>query len=301
MPEGPINLGKDPVSGLDVLLLRGPYGPYAQLGPTVEGAQTKPRRASWPQHLPVATADLETALKVLSLPRTLGNHPETGKPIEANVGRFGPYVKHDGAFKSIPKSDSVYDITLERALELLAAPKAARGPGGKHLGPHPIDNQAVSLMEGRYGPYIKHGKVNVTVPSDMDPATLTLEDAVDLLAEKAAKELAKTGSTAARPIAAQRPANQRGRPQRGDGGQRAGGGGAPRGSGVPRGDGAPRGGASRGGGPRGGGAQRAGTAQPNRAQGIRGGGGKGKPAAHQPRQPGQRAPAARSGVRRRPV
>jgi len=301
MPEGPINLGKDPVSGLDVLLLRGPYGPYAQLGPTVEGAQSKPRRASWPQHLPVATADLETALKVLSLPRTLGNHPETGKPIEANVGRFGPYVKHDGAFKSIPKSDSVYDITLERALELLAAPKAARGPGGKQLGPHPIDNQAVSLMEGRYGPYIKHGNVNVTVPSDMDPATLTLEDAVDLLAEKAAKELAKTGSTAARPIAAQRPANQRGRPQRGDGGQRAGGGGAPRGGGVPRGDGAPRGGAPRGGAPRGGGAQRAGTAQPNRAQGNRGGGGKGKPAAHQPRQPGQRAPAARSGARRRPV
>ena len=272
LPEGPINLGKDPASGLDVLLLRGPYGPYAQLGPTVEGAQTKPRRASWPQHLPVATADLETALKVLSLPRTLGSHPQTGKPIEANVGRFGPYVKHDGAFKSIPKSDNVYDITLERAVELLAAPKAARGQGGKQLGPHPIDNQAVLLMEeGRYGPYIKHGKVNVTVPSDMDPATLTLDDAVDLLAEKAAKELAKTGSTAARPIAAQRPTTQRGRPQQRDGA------------------------------PRGGGAKRSGTSQqPTRSQGNRSGGGKGKPATHQ-RQPAQGAAAARSGARRRPA
>jgi DNA topoisomerase-1 len=292
LPEGPINLGKDPVSGLDVLLLRGPYGPYAQLGPTVEGAQTKPRRGSWPQHLPIATADLETALKVLSLPRTLGNHPETGKPIEANVGRFGPYVKHDGAFKSVPKSDSVYDITLERALELLAAPKTSRAPEGKHLGHHPIDNQPVQLMDGRYGPYIKHGKVNVTVPTDMDAAALTLDDAVDLLAEKAAKELAKTGSTAARPIAAQRPANQRGRPQRGDGAPR-GGGGAPRGAGAPRGGGAPR--------ADGGGAKRAGANQPNRAAGNRSGGGKGKPSAHPQRQPGQRAAAARSGARRRPA
>jgi DNA topoisomerase-1 len=296
LPEGPINLGKDPASGLDVLLLRGPYGPYAQLGPTVEGAQTKPRRASWPQHLPIATADLETALKVLSLPRTLGNHPQTGKPIEANVGRFGPYVKHDGAFKSIPKSDSVYDITLDRALELLAAPKTARGPEGKQLGPHPIDNQPVQLMEGKYGPYIKHGKVNVTVPSDMEVATLTLDDAVDLLAEKAAKELAKTGSTAARPIAAQRPANQRGPGQRGDGSARAGAGGQ-RGGGGPQRGAAQRGGMSRG---AGGGAKRAGANQLGSGAGNRGGG-KAKPGSHPQRQPSQRAAAARSGARRRPA
>jgi DNA topoisomerase-1 len=205
-------------------------------------------------------------LKVLSLPRTLGNHPETGKPVEANVGRFGPYVKHDGAFKSIPKSESVYDITLDRAVALLAEPKAARGgPTGKHLGAHPIDNQAVVLMEGRYGPYIKHGKVNVTIPSDLDPTTLTLDDAVDLLAEKAAKELAQTGSTAARPLAAQRSPNQRGQPSR-----------------------------------RGGDARKQGSAQANRPAGNRSGASKGKAPSHQ-RQPAQRGAPGRSGARRRPA
>jgi len=269
LSEGPVILGKDPVTGLDVLLLRGPYGPYVQLGPTVEGAPAKPRRASWPKNLPLATADLETALKVLSLPRTLGMHPQTGKPVEANIGRFGPYVKHDGAFKSIPKSDSVYDITLERAVELLAAPKAGPANNGKMLGPHPIDNQSVVLMEGRYGPYIKHGKVNVTVPSDMDPATLTLDDAVDLLAEKAAKELAKTGSTAARPLAAQRPAHHRGQPPR---------------RGAP-----PPGG---GGNKQHGGASPAASAKKKRPSGPAGAGGRN-------RQPG-RSPGARPGTRRRP-
>ena len=219
--EGPVTLGQDPETGLDVLLLKGPYGYYAQLGPTLEGARAKPRRASWPSNVPVSAADLDTALKVLSLPRDLGLHPETNKPVEANVGRFGPYVKHDSIYKSIPKNESVYDITLARAVELLAQPKSGQGGGaGRHLGLHPIDQKPVAVLEGRYGPYVKHGNVNVTVPSDLDPATLTLDDAVDLLAEKAAKELAKTGSTAAPLAAAQRPRMQRsgaagpGRPQR---------------------------------------------------------------------------------------
>jgi len=206
--DGPVVLGQDPATGLDVLLMRGPYGHYAQLGPTVEGAKTKPRRASWPSNVPVASADLQTALKVLTLPRELGLHPETGKPVEANVGRFGPYVKHNETFKSIPKSESVYDITLARAVELLAQPKAARGGEGRVLGEHPIDQKPVSVLDGRYGPYVKHGNINVTVPSDMDPANLSLDDAVDLLAEKAAKELANTGSTAAPLAAAQRQRTQ---------------------------------------------------------------------------------------------
>jgi DNA topoisomerase-1 len=215
LPEGPIELGKDPETDLDVLLMRGPYGYYAQLGPTVEGAKTKPRRASWPKNIPIETADLPTALKVLSLPRVLGTHPDTGKHIEANVGRFGPYVKHDGAFKSVPKSESVYDITLARAVELLAAPKTGPSSGGRNLGPHPIDQKAVVLMDGRYGPYIKHGNVNATVPTDVEVATLTLDDAVDLLAAKAAKELAKTGSTAARPIKTEPQHRRPGGPPRG--------------------------------------------------------------------------------------
>jgi len=145
----------------------------------------------------------------------LGTHPDTGKHIEANVGRFGPYVKHDGAFKSVPKSESVYDITLARAVELLAAPKTGPSSGGRNLGPHPIDQKAVVLMDGRYGPYIKHGNVNATVPTDVEVATLTLDDAVDLLAAKAAKELAKTGSTAARPIKTEPQHRRPGGPPRG--------------------------------------------------------------------------------------
>ena len=181
LADGPMNLGKDPDSDLDVLLMRGPYGYYVQLGPTDPKAKSKPKRAAWPKKAPIATADLETALKLLALPRQLGQHPQTGLPILANIGPFGPYVKHDGAYKSIPKSDSVYDITLARAVELLSQPKSARGPAGKNLGPHPQDQQPVALLSGRYGPYVKHGRTNATVPQDYDAAALTLEQAVAIL------------------------------------------------------------------------------------------------------------------------
>jgi DNA topoisomerase-1 len=207
-PVEGVPLGKDPQSDLDMTLFKGPFGYYVQLGPNVEG--TKPKRAKWPQEWPIPreTSDeiFHKALRLLSLPRNLGEHPETGKAVEASIGRFGPYVKHDTTFKSIPKSESVYDIAIDRALELLSQPKAQRGGAGRNLGEHPIDQKMVSVMDGRYGPYIKHGNANVTIPSDLDPATLTLDDAVDLLAEKAARELAKSGSTAAPiPLAQQRP------------------------------------------------------------------------------------------------
>jgi DNA topoisomerase-1 len=185
LADGPMNLGKDPASGLDVLLMRGPYGYYVQLGPTTPDAVTKPKRAAWPKNVPIATAELELALKLLSLPRQLGLHPQSGKPVEASVGPFGPYIKHDGAFKSIPKTDSVYDIGLERAVELLAAPKSARAAAGKQLGPHPDDQKPVNLLSGRYGPYVKHGRINATVPRDYDPENLTLEEALEILAAKA--------------------------------------------------------------------------------------------------------------------
>jgi len=184
LADGPMNLGKDPDSGLDVLLMRGPYGYYVQLGPTDPKAKTKPKRAAWPKKAPIATAELDTALKLLALPRELGQHPQSGMPVLANIGPFGPYVKHDAAYKSIPKSDSVYDIALARAVELLAAPKTARGPSGKNLGPHPRDQQPVALLSGRYGPYVKHGRINATVPQDYDPAALTLEQAVAILEAK---------------------------------------------------------------------------------------------------------------------
>jgi DNA topoisomerase-1 len=201
LADGPMKLGKDPKSDLEVLLMRGPYGYYVQLGPTDPEAQTKPRRAAWPKSIPIAGADLDTALKLLSLPRQLGVHPDTGRPVEASIGPFGPYVKHDGGFKSIPKADSVYEISLERAVELLAAPKAARGPAGKEIGIHPEDQKPVVLMSGRYGPYVKHGRINATVTRDYDPDALTLEEALELLAAKSAKssgEEAKPSSRGAR-------------------------------------------------------------------------------------------------------
>jgi DNA topoisomerase-1 len=206
-PEGPVVLGKDPGTGLDILLLKGPYGFYVQIGPTPEDKTIKPKRAAWPKSIPATSADLDTALKMLSLPRQLGPHPETGKPVEANIGRFGPYVKHDGMFKSVPKADNVHEIGLERAVQLLAEKKAAGG-GGRSLGAHPEDKKTVAVYSGRYGPYVKHGKTNATIPSSIDPATLTLEQAIELLVAKTAKagggkaRPRGAGKTAAAPAAA---------------------------------------------------------------------------------------------------
>ncbi len=199
---GPLLLGKDPSTGKDLLLLKGPYGHYVQVGPTVQGAKEKPRRAAWPRSIAVPVAAtpeaLEVAVKTLSLPRQLGLHPDTGKPVEASIGRFGPYVKHDGAFKSIPKSDSVFSITLQRAVELLAQQKG-KGPGGRRLGAHPEDKQAVTVHNGRYGAYVKHGKLNATLPSDISAEKLSLDHALKLLAAKAAKKGTRKTS---RPLAA---------------------------------------------------------------------------------------------------
>jgi DNA topoisomerase-1 len=204
-------LGKDPKTSMDILLLKGPYGHYVQIGQTIKDAKEKPKRAAWTKGVPVpteASADaLALALKLLSLPRQLGPHPETGKPVEANIGRFGPYVKHDGMFKSIPKADNVHEIGLERAVQLLAEKKAAGG-GGRSLGAHPGDKKTVAVYSGRYGPYVKHGKTNATIPSSIDPATLTLEQALELLEAKAAKtgggkvRARAAGKTAAAPAAA---------------------------------------------------------------------------------------------------
>jgi DNA topoisomerase-1 len=211
---GPLVLGKDPASGKDLLLLKGPYGHYVQVGQTEQGAKEKPKRAAWPRNLPVPMAStpeaLDSALKALSLPRQLGTHPASGKPVEANIGRFGPYVKHDGSFKSIPKAESVFSITLERAVELLAQEKG-KGPGGKRLGVHPDDQRPVTLHSGRYGPYVKHGSLNATVPGELNADKLSLEEAVDLLAARAAKgskkgPLRKAAKTAPDKKASRKPA-----------------------------------------------------------------------------------------------
>jgi len=179
-------LGQD-ADGLPILLLRGPYGYYVQLGEVEEGAKKKPKRISWPKEIPTENADLATALQLLSLPREIGDHPESGKKVIVNIGRFGPYIGHDGKFKSIPKSDSIFTIELARAVELLAQAKTGGATVLRVLGEHPDDKATVEVCSGRYGPYVRHGKINATLPKDLGTDDVTLEEALSLLAARAEK------------------------------------------------------------------------------------------------------------------
>ncbi|HEX8691043.1 MAG TPA: type I DNA topoisomerase [Longimicrobium sp.] len=188
--EGPDVLGIDPETRKPVLLLEGRFGPYVQLGEATE-EDKKPKRASLPKGMNPADVTLEAALRWLSLPRTLGRHPETGEEVKAGIGRFGPFVVAGNDFRSLQKGDDVYAIGLARALELLAEPKGGRGARKspepiRTLGAHPADGEPVTLWEGRYGPYVKHGDVNASLPKGVSPDAFTLEQAVPLLAERAA-------------------------------------------------------------------------------------------------------------------
>ena len=187
-----VELGTHPDTAQAVLLLRGPYGHYVQLGEVIEGEKTKPKRVSWPKEMPIEQADLAGALKLLSLPRDLGLHPETNKKVIVNIGRFGPYIGHDGKFKSIPRSDSIFDIGLDRAVELLAQAKDGNTIL-RTLGDHPDDKASVEICSGRYGPYARHGKINATLPKDVSVDEITLEEALELITAKAAK--GDTGKT----------------------------------------------------------------------------------------------------------
>jgi len=196
-------LGQD-ANSLPVLLLRGPYGYYVQLGEVEEGAKKKPKRISWPKELPPENADLATAMQLLSLPRELGNHPESGKKVIVNIGRFGPYIGHDGKFKSIPKSDNIFTIALERAVELLAQSRTS-SMVLRELGRHPEDQGPIEVCNGRYGPYVRHGKINATLPKDIGPDEVTLEEAMNLLAARAEKIPASKKGPAKSPTAKPKP------------------------------------------------------------------------------------------------
>ncbi len=193
--KGPQSIGKDPDTGKDIYCLIGRYGAYVQLGEASEDKEApKPRRASLPKGVSPRDVTLELALKWLSLPRELGVHPDTKKPINCNVGRFGPYVVHDGNFRSLKKTDDVYTVTLERALELLAEEKKGRGGASvvKELGKHPADDKPVQVLDGKYGMYVKHGKTNATIPKDADLEKFTIADAIPLLDAREKADGAKT-------------------------------------------------------------------------------------------------------------
>jgi DNA topoisomerase-1 len=194
--EGPQKLGEDPETGLPIYLKTGPYGPYVQLGEDGSNGK-KPKRVSLLKNMKMAEVDCALALKLLDLPRTLGDHPETGKTVKAGVGRFGPFVLHERKYASIKEPLNVLDIQLEEAVELLASAESKRGGGGnkktlKDLGFHPTDGKPIRLLDGRYGPYISHGRTNATLPKEVEPEEVNLDQALKLLETK--KAAAKTKS-----------------------------------------------------------------------------------------------------------
>ena len=148
-------------------------------------------------------------MKLLSLPRELGAHPETGKKIIVNIGRFGPYIGHDGKFKSIPRSDSIFDTRLERAVELLAQAREGNAVL-RVLGDHPDDKASVEICSGRYGTYVRHGKVNATLPKGTTPEEITLEEGLALLAARVAKgPVVKKGAARKKPASGKKPATKK--------------------------------------------------------------------------------------------
>lgn len=196
----PMDLGVDPISYEMVSLRKGPYGVYVQLG---EGKS--PKRASLLKSMRPETMTLELALSLLALPRELGKHPDTGKIITVNNGKFGPYILHDGKFTTLPAGEDLLTIGINRAVEVLAqAPQKGKQASTsiKTLGNHPDDGQEVAIFKGRYGDYIKHGKTNATLPKDVSIESFTLEDALPLLAVRAAAPAKKGfGKKTAKPAA----------------------------------------------------------------------------------------------------
>ena len=203
--EGPDKLGLHPDTGEPIYVLIDPYGPYVRLGDVSE-ENKKPKQASLPKGVTIENVTLDMAVGLLSLPRTLGVHPATGGKVQAGLGRFGPYVVHDQGkegkeYRSLKASDNVLTIDLKRALELLAEPKKGRSGGGKskkplrELGTHPKDNEPVNIYEGPYGPYIKHGKTNASIPEGESVEGITLKTALELLEAKASTKKSSSKSS----------------------------------------------------------------------------------------------------------
>jgi DNA topoisomerase-1 len=208
--EGPDKLGLHPETGEPIFVLTGKYGPYVQLGEAVPDSKEKPKRSSLPKGVTSENITLEQAVGLLTLPRTLGMHPDDNCKVQASLGRFGPYIVHDKGkngkeYRSLKGDDDPVTITFERALALLAEPKPGRrGAASKtkealrELGPHPEDQAPVSIFDGPYGPYIKHGKTNASVPEGETVENISLEAALKALAAKAGTKAKTTKKTTAK-------------------------------------------------------------------------------------------------------
>ena len=199
-------IGKDPYTSEEIVLRNGRFGPYLQRG---EGKEAK--RSSLPKGWTPDSIDHEKALALLALPRDVGQHPESGKMISAGLGRYGPFVLHDGTYANLDGIEEVFSIGLNRAVTVIAE-KIAKGRGGrggtpaalKELGDHPDGEGKVTVRDGKYGPYVNWGKINATLPKGKDPMSVTLDEAVGFIAEKAAKS--GGGKKPARKAAAKKPA-----------------------------------------------------------------------------------------------
>jgi DNA topoisomerase I len=203
----PVDLGKDPATGEDITLRSGRFGPYVQRG---DGKEAK--RSSLPKGWKPDTIDHEKALSLLSLPRDVGPHPETAKMISAGIGRYGPFLLHDGKYANLESVDEVFTVGLNRAVTVLAEKQAKGGRGAAgsqaallELGDHPSGG-AMTVRAGRYGPYVNWGKVNATLPKGKDPLTVTVEEALALITEKAGKAPAAKGKAKATKAASDKPA-----------------------------------------------------------------------------------------------
>jgi len=187
-------LGKDPVSNLEVAVKAGRFGPYIQLGePKDYGEDEKPKRAGIPKNMSPADVELDLALKLLSLPRDIGPHPEDGEVITAGIGRFGPFVRHGKTYASLEAGDDVYHVGLNRAVTLIAE-KVAKGPSrrfgadpGTAVGEYPARGGTIMRKKGRYGAYVTIDGINATIPDSIEPEKLTLEEAIALIEERAKK------------------------------------------------------------------------------------------------------------------
>ena len=200
--EGPDRLGEDPDSGETIYIMDGRYGPYVQRGEAsakgAKGKGAKPKRASLPRNVRPEDLTLATALKLLSMPATLGEHPEDGEPVKVGIGRYGPYVVHRSDYRSLEDGDDPLGITFERAMELLAVPKrrgrrAAAEPL-RTLGEHPEDGAPLAIYKGRYGPYVKHGRLNASLPKGVEPEDVTVPLALELLRKRRERDAAKKGA-----------------------------------------------------------------------------------------------------------
>jgi len=217
-PDGKL-LGED--AGDEIRVFKGRFGPYVQRGPVTE-ENKKPPRQSVPKEWPPQEVDLPQALRLLSLPRAIGPHPEDGVMVWSNIGRYGPYIKHaestsdrGGTNANLESLEEVFTVGMNRAVQLLAEKVASRGGRGapaktlRDMGEHPDEGGAISIMDGKYGPYVKWEKVNATLPKEVEADAVTMEQALELIAAKAAKKGTRRKAAPKKKATAKKPATKK--------------------------------------------------------------------------------------------